>query len=77
MMKFKRNKCKICGGKAQIKHFRNPYGWRYYVFCRKCYSGATWHSSSKEEAKETAVQFWNNARPRKSRAGILDWSKKA
>ena len=72
-MLFKRNKCKICGGKPQMKHFRTPYGWRYYVFCRKCYSGATWGDKEKQEAKLTAVQFWNNARPRKFRADVLDW----
>lgn len=72
-MIFRRNLCKTCGGKAQIKHFRNRYGWRYYVFCRKCYCGFVWSGDSKDEAKSTAVKMWNKYRPRKFRAGVIDW----
>ena len=72
MKKFKRNNCKFCGGKPQIKHFRTPFGWRYYVFCRNCYCGYAWHDKTKEVAKANAVKHYNN-RPRKFKEGILEW----
>lgn len=75
-MVFRRNKCKLCGGKAFIKFFRTRYGWKCYVFCRKCYCGFIGFGNAKEEAKAHIAERWNKCRPRRFKSGVLDWGER-
>lgn len=64
-MKFRRDVCKLCSGKASIKIFRKRYYWKVYIFCRKCNCGFYGYGKNKEEAKARIVDQWNRRRHHK------------